>query len=249
MPNTDAIGGTLRPELPPMPPQIAALPVARGYPIPFFVPWVNGAPEFRAADARKRAWCVKHRACWVCGTKLPAAEDFAFLVGPMCAVNFTTAEPPMHPECAEWSARACPFVVRPHMDRRRNDDLAVKTHSPGGHMIERNPGAVVLWLTTTYREVPDGMGGTIMQMGAPSAVRCFAEGRAATVDEVRRSIATGIHHLWAMAEQDDVKNRRRPYGCYPAADELRRRLRDAYALLGAGEPDAAVLRLPAAAGA
>ena len=40
--------------LPPMPSRIAALPVdERGYPVPWFVAWIDGKPEFRCADPAK----------------------------------------------------------------------------------------------------------------------------------------------------------------------------------------------------
>jgi hypothetical protein len=190
---------SLRPELPPLPDRIAKLPVeARGYPVPFFVEWIDGVPDFRVVDGRKVARCVNEKRCWVCGGEL--GVHLAFLVGPMCAVNRISAEPPSHRECAEWSALACPFLSRPHM-RRREGDLPDGAANPAGVMLKRNPGVTVLWMTKHYRvvRVPNG---ALFEMGEPHAIACFAQGRLATVDEVRASFDGGLPALVAAAEQE-----------------------------------------------
>ena len=76
-----------------LPLRLRKLPLdPRGYPVPWFVAWVNGEPEFRAADGRKFAQAVQHKLCWVCGE--PLGKWLAFPIGPMCAITRTTAEPP-----------------------------------------------------------------------------------------------------------------------------------------------------------
>ena len=95
---------TYRPELnvDTMPDRIRRLPVFRGYPVPWFVAWLeNGEPEFRAMDRAKWSRAIKDGLCWVCGERLGAHR--VFVIGPMCGVNKTTSEPPCHAECAEWS--------------------------------------------------------------------------------------------------------------------------------------------------
>lgn len=188
----------LRPDLPEMPARIRALPVdpVRNIPVPWFTPWVNGKPEFWAMDGEKLHLAVACRLCWVCGEVL--ATEKVFVIGPMCAVNRISAEPPSHRECAEFSARACPFLSRPHMTRRCADDLPhVK---PAGVMIERNPGVTVLWATGTYQVVRERRG-VLFQIGAPLRVECYAEGRLATAAEVRESFDTGLPALAGIAEQ------------------------------------------------
>src|SRR5690242_2247182 len=110
----------LRPELEqPLPDRIARLPLdERGYPVPWFVDWVDGKPEFRAMDPAKWKRAVKERLCWVCGDRLGVL--LVFPIGPMCGINRTTAEPPSHRDCALWSVRNCPFLSRPHMVRRED---------------------------------------------------------------------------------------------------------------------------------
>src|SRR5262245_10337978 len=126
----------LRPELElPLPRNMSRLPQHRGYPVPWFVEWVDGEPEFRAMS-RVKWWTAvgmgrdgilrPHQShCWVCGGPMARAgflATFAFTIGPMCAINRVSSEPPSHVECAEWSARNCPFLSRPHA-RRREDDV------------------------------------------------------------------------------------------------------------------------------
>lgn len=136
----------LRPELPrPIPERILALPVGRGYPVPWFAAAVDGGYDFRVLRPGAVDRAVTYELCWVCGQ--PLGPWVTFVVGPMCAVNRTSAEPPAHRECAEWSARACPFLVRPHA-RRREHDLPADAQEPAGIMLRRNPGVALCWHTT-----------------------------------------------------------------------------------------------------
>jgi hypothetical protein len=190
----------LRAGLPPLPARIAKLPVdARGYPVPWFVAWVDGKPEFRAMDGRKFVEAIQHGRCWVCGQ--PLGHTFAFTVGPMCAVNRISAEPPSHRECAEFSAKACPFLTKPQM-RRREGGLPDDLTEPGGISIQRNPGVALVWLTKAFRVIQDGDGKALIQMGPPREVLCFAEGRTATTDEIRASVDSGLPILQEAAARD-----------------------------------------------
>jgi hypothetical protein len=182
---------------PDAPPQIAALKVeARGYPTPWFVPWIEGEPEFRAIDPRQVAYADQHRLCWVCGRRLGGL--LAFVLGPMCAITRTNPEPPNHPDCARFAATACPFLTRPFAKRRKND-LPEDYRAPPGQMIERNPGCVGVWLTRSYRTEKQPEGGFLFKIGPPVAVEWYAEGRAALPDEVRESVRTGYPILERMA--------------------------------------------------
>lgn len=48
----------------------------RGYPIPFFVPIIDGIPNFKMADAKKWHYATEQNLCWICGKKLPKAHFF-----------------------------------------------------------------------------------------------------------------------------------------------------------------------------
>jgi hypothetical protein len=202
----------LHPALPELPRNMRHLPVDhRGYPVPFFVQWFhadgkaaattpspeNGDyPDFRVTDARKMAMAHKFKLCWVCGGQL--GVHLAFVIGPMCAVNRTSGEPPAHRECAIFSATACPFLSKPAVYRRENDlpdDPTMYKH-PGG--LDRNPGVAMVWMTRSYRVHKDE-DGVLFRIGEPDEVLFFCEGRPATRAEVMHSIDTGLPALREVA--------------------------------------------------
>ncbi len=189
----------LRADLPPLPGRIACLPVdKRGYPVPWFVAWVDGEPEFRAADGAKLTRAIRDKLCWVCGQ--PLGQYLAFIIGPMCAVNRISAEPPSHRECAEFSLRACPFLSKPQMDRREND-LPENTRC-AGFMIRRNPGAMLLWITRDYRIVGDGNGGVLFRLPSPMELVPYSSGRRATLEELQEAFDSGLPILENTARED-----------------------------------------------
>jgi hypothetical protein len=193
-----------RPELPEVPDRMRLLPIRRGYPVPWFVAIVDGDYHFPTADGRKFALAVKKRLCWVCGQ--PLGKTVAFVIGPMCVVNRTTSEPPCHRECAVFSATACPFLVRPHM--KRSVDVPEDAKPPAGIALDRNPGAMTVWLTRDYwlrpvRAEAGVQGGYLFRIGPPVDVLWFSQGRAATREEVMASIESGLPLLRRVAEQEE----------------------------------------------
>lgn len=190
------MSGVLRKGLPPLTPRIASLRVdPRGYPIPWFV---EEGDDFRIASAAKRVIAVREKLCWVCGQRL--GVHLAFVAGPMCGINRTSSEPPAHLDCAQWSVKACPFLLLPHAKRRDAglDDVV----SPGGIAITRNPGVIMLWITKDYVCFKDGMGGWLIRMGEPSEVLWSCEGRPATRAEVLESITSGLPNLQRIADAE-----------------------------------------------
>ncbi len=196
----------VRSDLEALPLRLRKLPVdARGYPVPWFVAWVDGpdgpetVPEFRAMDGRKWAAAVKQRLCWICGEML--GRWLAFPIGPMCAITRTTAEPPSHLECAEWSVRNCPFLSQPKMVRR-DDHLPDGVEAPAGMAIQRNPGVICIWTTRSYELFDDGRGKSLITIGACERAAWWCEGRAATLAEVEASVAGGLPILMGEAKRD-----------------------------------------------
>jgi hypothetical protein len=194
----------LRPDLPPLPGRIARLPVdERGYPVPWFVQWLGpdneatapgtGRPEFRIADSTKLVAAVKLKLCWVCGE--PLGRIKVAVLGPMCCITRTSSEPPSHHDCAEFSARACPFLSKPQMVRREDDLTRVTRGNVAGEMISRNPGVCALWAMKDYTLFSDGRGGALFQVGEPLWLRWYALGKPATRDQILSAIALGTPTL------------------------------------------------------
>lgn len=201
-------------DLPPMPARIARLPVSRtGYPAPKFVAWVDGEPDFRVADERFLAESLRRKLCWICGDVLGA--HLTFVVGPMCAVNRTTAEPPSHRDCAIFAARACPFLSNPEA-RRRERGRPDGHVPPAGEMVRRNPGVTCLWSTRSFRPFRAG-DGVLFGLGEPEEVVWFARGREATRAEVEASIASGMPLLRDPAEAEGAAAVRELERLYAAA--------------------------------
>jgi hypothetical protein len=200
---TAIIKNSIRPDLEELPPRMRGLPVdERGYPVPYFVSWVDGKPEFRAADPMKLRNCIRDRLCWVCGDFL--GVHATFVIGPMCGVNRISAEPPSHIECARWSARNCPFLSNAGRKRREDEVFNEEAYKEvAGVMITRNPGVTLLWTTRKYNPIsPDGKG-VLFNIGEPEAVEFYASGRIATRAEIDESIRTGLPTLAAMARNGD----------------------------------------------
>jgi hypothetical protein len=230
---------TIRPELPPLPPRIAKLPLSdRGYPVPWFVQWlvrcpnckkplaeqkdaggtlnegvcvcdpqpVAGVPfpEFRIMDGRNLVRAVKEKLCWVCGEPFRPGERLVFVIGPMCAVNRVSSEPPSHRECAEFSAIACPFLSRPKMVRREGDFTDSMLENVSGHAIRRNPGVTLLWVTRDYKIFRPEAGGVLFTVGNPLEVVAYAEGKLATKEQIRESVESGYPILKKIAEDEGL---------------------------------------------
>jgi hypothetical protein len=196
-------------DLPPLPPRIARLPKDyRGYPVPFFVQWfkdgqgsefqIKGSyPDFRVIDSRRMDRCFSQSRCWICGDVLGIHRVFA--IGPMCVINRVTMEPPSHRDCAEFAARACPFLIRPRM---RRNEYKMPAHAPmPGIGIDRNPGCIALYETRGYRRfaTPTGL---LVRLDAPDRIDWWAEGKAATRAQVMESIESGYPLLMGVARQE-----------------------------------------------
>jgi len=195
----------LKAGLPPLPPKMAGVPIDdRGFPVPWFVQWINGKPDHRVMDSRKLPLAVNQGLCWQCGG--PLGRYKSFVIGPMCSITGSIAEPPSHLECARYACTACPFITRPHAKRREVKEPHVEQ---AGLPILRNPGCIAVWTTKTYKAYRTGRGGApgndgiLFRFGPPESIEWYAEGRQATRAEVDESIASGVHLLIERAEQQD----------------------------------------------
>jgi hypothetical protein len=199
----------------PTPPNMAARPVGRrGFPVPYFVAWFDqagrqvsdgkGDPDHRVIDPDKLGRCLKFSLCWLCGQ--PLGKWRALVVGPMCLVNRTSAEPDCHVTCAEYAVRACPFLA--NETARRNEirnKPADSSMSPSGH--KRNPGVACIFTHTErwLKRIPQGDGRPPlfrMPTGEPARLTFWANGERASRAQVMSSLDGGAAILRQLAERN-----------------------------------------------
>ncbi|ARL25456.1 hypothetical protein [Burkholderia pseudomallei] len=192
----------LREGLPTLPPEMVNLPIdERGYPVPWFVAWVNGKPDFRIADTTKKHRAVRFHRCWICGE--PLGRYRAFVVGPMCAVNRVSSEPPSHLNCALFAVHACPFLILPKATRR-DANFPEGAVDPPGIFLTRNPGVSLIWVTREYN-VQRVDGDMLFRLvGEPHATLWYCHGRRATREEAQASIDSGLPYLTELAAKDNA---------------------------------------------
>jgi hypothetical protein len=188
------------PRFPDAPPQIRALDLdPRGYPIPWFVGTnpATGERDFRIIHADQVERAVRQRCCWICGRKL--GEFVTFAVGPMCAVNRVSLEPPSHLDCARFAVRACPFLTNPQARRDpRGLDVDKLAEETPGNMILRNPGVTLLWRCRRFGRTAE----RLFTLGAPVSLEWHSEGRSASRAEILASIASGLPLLAEQCDRD-----------------------------------------------
>jgi len=194
----------MRPELGPLPRRMQGLPLdKRGFPVPWFVGQVDGEPDFRVVDGHKFVKALKERRCWICGE--PLGVFVSFVSGPMCGMNRTSAEPPSHRECAQWSARNCPFLTLRQVQRREDDVINAQTCPAPGLGLKHNPGVCLVWTTKEYwpfrvpRSEGSGNAGVLVQMGEPTSVEFYHRGRPATREEIDAAVVKGFPRLEELA--------------------------------------------------
>lgn len=187
--------------------------------MPWFVAWINGEPDFRVIEEGRTIEAIKLQRCWICGERL--GRYMAFVIGPMCAVNRISAEPPSHRECAEFAARACPFLTMPKM-KRNEREKPEDTRAPAGVRIARNPGVCLVWITRRCYLVR-AEGGVLFNVGDPEELAWYCEGRQATRAEIMESINSGLPLLVEVAAKEGDQ----------ATEALRRKLNEALKLVPA----------------
>lgn len=181
-----------------IPERMRRLPISdEGFPIPRFVPFIDGKPEFRGFNGDHLSLCVRLKRCWLCGQ--PLGKFMTFVIGPMCAVNRISSEPPSHRECAMYAAKACPFLSQPRAKRNEKDK---PEGSVAGIGIKRNPGCVLVWTTLSYKVFKPPGGGVLFTVGDPTEIKFLCEGRKATRDEVTTSMESGFPLLFEPAVKE-----------------------------------------------
>jgi len=179
--------------------RIKALPLdERGYPVPYFVAYIDGKPDFRVADGAKLESVRPGQA--LLGVR-PAAGPLPGL----CHRADVRHQPEPRPNrrrtstAPEWSVKGCPFLSRPNMVRREAGmPDGEEIRQPAGVMIERNPGAICIWVTHEFKLFPDRDNRPLIRIGEPIEVSWWCQGRTATRAEVQESIDSGLPKLQEM---------------------------------------------------
>jgi len=186
-----------------LPPRISRLPVdRRGYPVPWFVAWIDGDPDFRVIGEGKIIDAIRFQKCWVCGQKLGAYK--AFVIGPMCSINRISSEPPSHKDCAIYASTHCPFLTEPREKRNEKGLGELEAQEPAGVMLKHNPGVALVWITKKHRNLRFKKG-ILFDVGNPVEVLWYCKGRPAKRVEVLESIEKGYPILQQSAEKDGPK--------------------------------------------
>ena len=185
--------------LPPMPDRMKLLKRdERGFPVPWFVHWQDDKPDFRVISPGKLGMAYRNGRCWICGGQMGVHR--IYVVGPMGVINRVNSEPASHRDCAEFAARACPFLTKPRM--RRNEKDLPEGRSIAGVHLDRNPGCVALYETRRVSPFKAG-DGYLFRLGDPDRIDWWAEGRQATREEVLASIDSGYPLLLDTATKHD----------------------------------------------
>jgi hypothetical protein len=188
----------------PQPSGVDKLPVdERGFPVPWFV-YIDaaGKADHRVVGPGKLRLALREERCWLCGGKLGRVK--ASVIGPMCAVNRITSEPPCHPQCARYAVQSCPFLSKPRA-RRNEKGLPEEARTAAGIALDRNPGVTVIWeslmASKPFRPL-QGAPGVLFDLGAPHRVTWWREGLPATREEALEALKTGLPALLEVAEQE-----------------------------------------------
>jgi hypothetical protein len=143
----------------PMPPGVAALPRdRRGYPVFATIAPSEGIAEdgkvdFRMLNVEAHVRCARERRCAICDEKLDAL--FVFIGGPMCVKARVFGDMALHPGCADYARRVCPFLV----NAERQYDLRDKDGTTfDSNVITIKPKRLVLYYTDNYLLLPGGRG-------------------------------------------------------------------------------------------
>jgi ferredoxin len=175
---------------------------ARGYPVPWFVQWIDNKPDFRVMDMRKYSLALDKRRCWLCGANL--GKCATFVAGLMSIVSRTSSEPPSHMECAKFAVRGCPFLTIPTAQYREANLPPGSYPTPG--LLMDNPEVSALWTCDSWTVETimgdDGQTARVVHFGDAKSVSYWKQGRAATDTEVMETFWRRLTILQRQAEQD-----------------------------------------------
>jgi hypothetical protein len=155
--------------MPPIPDRMKKFPLWKGlYPIFYTVMMENGKPNFRVVSRARQIECANQNKCHMCGERMK--PPYYFIGGPGSISSRHFSDGPMHKECAEYAAKACPFLSNPHA--RYSIQPVAKEHTNFEYVINHaidagtiRPAEMAVAWTDSYRanltgQYPDFHAGT-----------------------------------------------------------------------------------------
>jgi hypothetical protein len=107
--------------VPDIPVRLSRRPVVGGLAVPWVVAQhADGTPVLGFISGERTAACLAGRLCQACGERL--GSPLVLMARARDVVAGYVAEPGLHPECAAYSAKACPMLART-MARYRSSPL------------------------------------------------------------------------------------------------------------------------------
>lgn len=182
-----------------MPDRVASLPVdERGFPVPWFVAWFDGRPDFRVVHTPRYGEAWTEERCWVCGQRLGSYR--AWVMGPVSVIEGATPEPPAHVDCGQFAARHCPFLANPQMRRSARE---LPAHGPAAGVTTSSASAVTaVWVTKGRGAQPvRAPHGVMFRLSDPVRVEWYLAGRPAQAHEVCGGLELGLPILREAAER------------------------------------------------
>lgn len=200
---------TYREGLPRVPEKMQALPVdERGYPVPWFVDWVEGKPDHRLMDAKKIPDAIRFDRCWICGEAMGKYRSFC--MGPMGLITLTQTEPPSHLDCLRFAVKACPHLTSPSAKHR--DTGIEEAVTPVG-TVQVNPGT---WCLATTREVRIHRyvieERYLFRIGPIDSAEWYRKGKPATRADVDAGFDYALGILRSIAKEEDTENPEAKHG-------------------------------------
>lgn len=119
----------------------------------------DGTPQFKVVSRPRQIECIKKNLCHLCGQRLNTGRYY-FIGGPDTMRHRHFIDGPMHQECGEFAARACPFLANPHATYREIDNPnltnVVQIAENNTQVGEPRPARMCLAWSKTCREEYDG---------------------------------------------------------------------------------------------
>lgn len=162
-----------------IPTRLRARPRKAGLPVPYinvFPP--GGEPDFRTVDGEKVIECLDKRLCGLCGQRL--GREVVLIGSEEEIERRHFHDPAMHPECAIYATKACPFLANPKRQYSKMDPK----HLPAGEQVD-----------TTFQPADARPANRMGLVYSPGAALTFRDGKPwATVYQITRIDWDAIPH-------------------------------------------------------